>query len=118
MMTHTGLFSLRARAKWSAWKEVSSLSGEAAMKEYVQIVKSSLDWTPPSEESLILSDEPLRSGGGISGGMGNAVSSFAKPQEDDPGDAESEQNPIFAWAKDNDLVQLENWAKTVPLYLQ
>jgi len=99
------MFNFKAKAKWAAWKNVSGLEKEAAMKQYVELVKKTYDWSPDSNQSSAKDKK-----GGSS--MGNAVSSFAAPREESDNETD---NPVFAFCKDNDLAQLEKWVKEVRL---
>ncbi|CAG7668725.1 unnamed protein product [Allacma fusca] len=91
-----GIFNLKGRAKWDAWKQVSSLSKEEAQETYFEKVKKFYDWTPDQNDARKSS---------ILGG--NAVSTFAKVEDESQDEGKNE--PIFGWAKDNELDKITSW---------
>jgi len=106
-----GIFHLKGRAKWAAWQLVSSLTKDEARRKYIQLVKSLLKWSPESSCNVRNADVSSKK---EYTGMGNAVSSFAVP-EDDTDDNDKIRDPIFSWARDNDLTNLQKWVSNVSL---
>ncbi|XP_021948302.1 acyl-CoA-binding domain-containing protein 1 isoform X2 [Folsomia candida] len=97
------IFNMKARWKWSAWKEFSSLSKHDAMVKYIEVVKESFGWEPNSNHHA--QQRPPSSSNVFM--MGNSVSSFAIPSPEE--DVDEESDPVFAWAKDGDLIKLRGW---------
>lgn len=95
---------MKARSKWTAWTEVSTLSKDEAMSKYIQVVKESTNW-----ESSLENEPSSGRGGGL---LGTGVSSFAIPDENNEALEDSETNPVFAWAKDCDVEKLRDWSET------
>lgn len=103
-MSLIGMFNMKQKSKWSAWKEVSSLSltRDDAMQRYVDRVKQLFSWEPQNEGK-----EQMEQG---SGGMGNSVSTMAMPSEDKDTD---DSHPVFGWAREGDVAQVRAWTQSV-----
>lgn len=99
---------MKGRSKWSAWKAVSTLTKEDAMQRYIDLVKESFSWEPFLDEDQDDSPKTQQS----AAGLGNAVSTFAMVSEDEDDDAPIESNPVFNWAKECDILKLEEWTKS------
>jgi len=101
-----GIFDPRGRAKWTAWVDASKLSKEEAMKGYIKLVCEHYNW-----DSAKLDDDAARNSSAFGG---NAVSSFAIPQEEEEADqGSSEDGMIFRWIKENKLDQVAVWINQV-----
>jgi len=98
-----GLFNMKARSKWGAWKDKSKLSVTDAMDQYARKVMDTFNWTPPSDEE-IASCSIIKS---HSSGFAPAVS---RPHV--PKDVKSKNTP-FDWIKDNEISKLKKWVANV-----
>lgn len=103
----SGIFNLKGRAKWDAWKQVSSLSKEDAQETYVDKVKEFYGWSPPSDGR----SKGSTTKGSVLGGI--TVSTMGKETEEEQLAKDKINNPVFAWAKDNDIVKIKQWLEEV-----
>ncbi len=98
-----GIFNLKARSKWSAWKDKSDKSKTEAMELYIRQVMLIYDWGPSTSS-------PEGAGKGPSGGFAPAVSRPHVEEEEI-----NDQNTPFGWVKDNDTDKLTEWIANVIL---
>ncbi|CAL8144117.1 unnamed protein product [Orchesella dallaii] len=88
-----GIFNMRARSKWNAWKNKSHLTQMDAMQEYVSQVMEIYSWQPlegPKKKT--------------SGGFAPAVSRPHVPEE-----VINDKDTPFGWVKDNEISKLAQW---------
>jgi len=90
-----GIFNMRARTKWSAWKNKSKMTQVDAMQEYVTQVMEIYNWVPCDEECQ--QKKP-------SGGFAPAVSRPHVPDE-----VIDDQDTPFGWVKDCETNKLAQW---------
>jgi len=86
------IFDIKGRKKWYAWKEISNLTQEEAMKQYVEKIKL-------IDPKFSFSDKPNRIQLGI------AISTLNKPDEPQIEDC---NKSLFDWCKEGNLQEIEN----------
>uniref|UniRef100_A0A1I8MRV3 Acyl-CoA-binding domain-containing protein 6 n=1 Tax=Musca domestica TaxID=7370 RepID=A0A1I8MRV3_MUSDO len=92
------IFNMQARAKWSAWQELGSMSSEEAKKRYVEKVKELFpQWYDDVQKGV-------KSDGG--GGTGWVVHSIELPPADNEEKPE-EDKTIFDFVKDRNFSKVE-----------
>ncbi|XP_061396883.1 acyl-CoA-binding domain-containing protein 6 [Musca vetustissima] len=99
--TKPGMFSMQARAKWSAWQELGSMSSEEAKQRYVEKVK---ELFPQWYDAVQKGENNKISGGG---GTGWVVHSVEMPPTDSEDNKPDEEKTIFDFVKDRNFQKVE-----------